>query len=116
MTRLNGLLNDSTGQMSRSGQEERECVQSRRLQNRIGNLRSKLPRVDSNHDSAVQSRMSCHWTTGQKSGAMEINRSEELGQIEGWGASARAAPVARSKYCTRSGSTLRDRRSPGRGR
>src|SRR3954471_15711340 len=81
MTRLNGLLNDSTGQMSRSGQEERECVQSRRLQNRIGNLRSKLPRVDSNHDSAVQSRMSCHWTTGQTSGAMEINRWGDPGQI-----------------------------------
>src|SRR3954468_5927631 len=41
----------------------------------------QLPRVDSNHDSAVQSRMSCHWTTGQTSGAVEINRWGEPGQI-----------------------------------
>src|SRR5438105_435151 len=35
-----------------------------------------LPRVDSNHDSAVQSRMSCHWTTGQTPGlhGSEANR------------------------------------------
>ena len=44
-------------------------------------LAQPLPRVDSNHDSAVQSRMSCHWTTGQTSGAMEINRSPEAGQM-----------------------------------
>src|SRR5690242_20076186 len=52
-----------------SDEEEQEC------------LLDTLPRVDSNHDSAVQSRMSCHWTTGQTSGAVEINRWGKPGQI-----------------------------------